>query len=472
MSFKKNNLNNNNNIFSNFVWIISICVVFVIWIIVIKNLDILSFEMTEKNMTKEEKIAYEKKKEEKVKEIQESNKINILLVGRWGGYHDAPDLTDTIILASLDKKKSLISMLSIPRDLYVEYDDKLNSEWKINWIYAKYYYKSESKDAWMKALQKKITQITWEKIDYYVNVDFNWFTKVIDALGWIEINVPNNFVDDKYPDNNWGYRTLVFRKWTWNFSWDNALKYARSRHSTSDFDRSLRQQQVISGIKQRLIEADYLTSPKQIKKFYDIYKEYVFTDIWVTDLISFLPVLKDADKMKMLSYNINDSCFYWSNTCEKWWFLYIPERALYNWMSVLLLDWTDKENLGNYWDFQKYTNRIYNNQEFFIENYEVNVFNSLKVNHLAWALSNQIVRYGFNIPQYNSIWNTPTVYTNSTIYYNNISENSETIKYLKEFFKWDFIQIDSPKYSKVPTTKIEIVIWEDYLDNTIQTFTF
>jgi LCP family protein required for cell wall assembly len=363
-------------------------------------------------------------------------------------------------------------MLSIPRDLYVEYDDKLNSQWKINWIYAKYYYQSESKDDWMKALQKKITQITWEKIDYYVNVDFSWFTKVIDALWGIEINVPNNFVDDKYPDDNWGYRTLVFRKWTWNFSWDNALKYARSRHSTSDFDRSLRQQQVISWIKQRLIEADYLTSPKQIKKFYEIYKQYVFTDIGITDLISFLPVLKDADKMKMLSYNINDSCFYWSNTCEKWGFLYIPERALYNGMSVLLLDSTDKENLSNYWDFHTYTNAIYNNQEFFIENYEVNVFNSLKVNHLAWALSNQIVRYGFNIPRYNSIWNTPVVYPNSTIYYNNISEDSETIQYLKKFYKWEFIKTDSPKYSKVPTTKIEIIIWEDYLNDTIQTFTF
>lgn len=472
MSFKKSNLKNNNNIFSSFVWIISICVVFVIWIIVIKNLDILSFEMTEKNMTKEEKVAYEKKKEEKVKEIQESNKINILLVWRWWGSHDAPDLTDTIILASLDKKKSLISMLSIPRDLYVEYDDSNNSEWKINGIYAKYYYKSESKDTWMKALQNKITQITGEKIDYYVNVDFNWFTKVIDALGWIEINVPNNFVDDKYPDNNWGYRTLVFRKGTWNFSWDNALKYARSRHSTSDFDRSLRQQQVISGVKQKLIEADYLTSPKQLKKFYEIYKQYVYTDIWITDLISFLPVLKNADKMKMLSYNINDSCFYGSNTCEKWGFLYIPERALYNWMSVLLLDSTDKEDLNNYSDFQVYTNRIYNNQEFFIENYEVNVFNSLKVNHLAWILSNDIVKYGFNIPKYNSIWNTPTTYSGSTIYYNNISEESETIKYLKEFFKWDFIETTQPKYSKVPSTKIEIIIWEDYLDNTIQTFTF
>jgi hypothetical protein len=80
MSFKKNNLKNNSNIFSSFIGIVSICVVFVIGIIVIKNLDLLSFEMMDKNLTKEEVIQLEVKKEEKIKEVRESNKINILLV--------------------------------------------------------------------------------------------------------------------------------------------------------------------------------------------------------------------------------------------------------------------------------------------------------------------------------------------------------------------------------------------------------
>jgi anionic cell wall polymer biosynthesis LytR-Cps2A-Psr (LCP) family protein len=58
--------------------------------------------------------------------------------------NDAPDLTDTIILASLDKHKKLISMLSIPRDLYVTYDT--NESGKINGLFAKYYYKTQSKN--------------------------------------------------------------------------------------------------------------------------------------------------------------------------------------------------------------------------------------------------------------------------------------------------------------------------------------
>ncbi len=73
--------------------------------------------------TDEQLLQWEDKNIQEIKKQQDSQKINILLVWRGGGYHDAPDLTDTIILASLDKKKHLISMLSLPRDLYVEYDE-------------------------------------------------------------------------------------------------------------------------------------------------------------------------------------------------------------------------------------------------------------------------------------------------------------------------------------------------------------
>ncbi|MCP4523002.1 MAG: LCP family protein [Candidatus Gracilibacteria bacterium] len=463
MSFKKHNIKKGSNVFSNIIGVLAICIIVVIAIIVLKHMKIFIFNIGANSNQIDDIVYGEGEEIDQLKEKQNANKINILLVGRGGGFHDAPDLTDTIILASLDKKKNLISMLSLPRDLYVEYDEVESG--KLNGIYAKNYYATKSKEKGMNALSKKVSQITGEKVDYFLNVDFNGFTKVIDALGGIEIHIPKNFVDDKYPDNNWGYKTLVFRKGTWNFSGDNALKYARSRHSTSDFDRSLRQQQVISGIKKRIVEADYLTSPSQLKEFYSLYNKYVFTDIGLTDLLDFYPVLKEFKKYKMLSYNINDSCFYGSNTCEKGGFLYIPERSLYGGMSVLLLDGTDKEALNKYGIFQKYSNQIYNHQEFFIENAKVNVFNSLKVNNLAGILSNEIVRYGFHMPKYNSIGNTPQLYQNSTIYYNNISENSETIKYLKTFFQGEMIKTDFPKYSKQEDTKIEIIIGEDYLEN-------
>lgn len=478
-SIKKQSVKKQPKVAGRFFGIIWVCFIFILWIIVVKNISILEFDITSNELTSEEiqltpeeidQIDDEEKKQEIITKL-EKNKINILLVWRGWAQNDAPELTDTIILASLDRHKKLISMLSLPRDLYVDYNQY--SQWKLNGLFSTYYYqKDQTRESAMKKLSDKVTEITGEKIDHYIDVDFSWFTKVIDALGGVEIQIPENFSDDKYPDNNWWYKTLVFRKWTWNMTWERALQYARSRHSTSDFDRSLRQQQVIEAIKRKVFEADYITSPKKIKEFYDIYTSYVSTDIWITDMLDFYPILKDLDKLKMLSYNVNDSCFYGSNTCEKWGFLYIPERSLFNGLSVLLLYWTDITKLSAYDDFKRYSQIIFNRQEFFIEHAQVNIFNSTRTANLAWVLSNDMVSYWFNIPKINSIWNTPIAYEKSVIYYNQLEENSASIKLLKTFFDWEFIKVDTPKYSKDPQTRIEVVIWNDYLQSSKEIFTF
>jgi hypothetical protein len=167
----------------------------------------------------------------------------------------------------------------------------------------------------------------------------------------------------------------------------------------------------------------------------------------------------------MLSANLNDSCFYGSDNCIKGGFLYIPQRDLFEWQAVLLIEWTHKYKLNNYDNLHVYTDLIFNKPLLYKENYVVNVFNSTRVNHLAWKLSNDIKRYWFNIPERNSIGNTKGVkYSQSIVYYNNIEENSTTIQVLKQFIKADFVKTDIPKYSKDANAKIEIVIWEDYLN--------
>jgi hypothetical protein len=322
----------------------------------------------------------------------------------------------------------------------------------------------------MDILKKKISDITWEQIDYYANIDFDWFKEIIDTIWWIEITIPEYFVDNQYPDWNWWYKTLVFKKWTWIFDWENALKYSRSRHSTSDFDRSIRQQQVIRSIKDKLTGSYFLTSPLKIKELYNVFINHVSTDLTLSTIIKLAYHLNSTWDFTILSSNLNDSCFYWSDTCEKWWFLYTPSREFFWWMSVLLIDWTDYNNLNDYSEIQDYTDIVFNYPEIFTENYEINIFNSLKINHLAWALSNDIVRYGFNVPAINSIWNTREIYSKSTIYYNNVDKNSVTLRLLKTFFNWEFKKVESPIYSK-SSANFEIIIWEDYLwDN--NTFKF
>ena len=207
MSFKKNNINKTSPIIINTVWVIALFIIFLLWLFIIENITIFDYELGKKTNTwttvdiktsnlstlnkngtwvilKEEEKLKEEKEEEDTQIIKSSdkadlikeyintkndkNKINILVVWRGWWDHDALNLTDTIILTSINTETKLISMLSIPRDLYVEYPESDNhekSDWKINWLYAKYSFENDSSKIWMNILKRKVTEITWEKID-------------------------------------------------------------------------------------------------------------------------------------------------------------------------------------------------------------------------------------------------------------------------------------------------------------------
>jgi LCP family protein required for cell wall assembly len=104
-----------------------------------------------------------------------------------------------MILAGLNSVHETITLFSIPRDLYVDYPGS-SRQGKINRIYETFL--STSSSHGMEKLKEKITQVTGKEIDYYMNVDFNGFTEVVDALGGVEISLEENFVDYEFPDGN------------------------------------------------------------------------------------------------------------------------------------------------------------------------------------------------------------------------------------------------------------------------------
>lgn len=411
-------------------------------------------------LTNEVKKNNKNKLEENLEKNKENkkNKINILLVGRWWELNDAPNLTDTIILASINNKYKTISMLSIPRDLYVEYKNK--KYWKINKIYALKKAQKYNEEEAMKALIYNVKQITNQNVDYFINIDFKGFIKFINAIGWVTIKVPKTLIDKKYPTSNWWYRKLIIKKWTWNFDWKTALMYARSRHSTSDFDRNLRQQQIISAIRNKLTSGDFLSKLYKIKQLYDVFTKYTKSNI---DLNAILKIVNwVSDKYKIISFNLNDSCWTWY--CEKWGFLYLPAKNLFWWASVLLINWSDISNLNNYSKLKVYTDLIFNNPDIFIENPKIKIFNSTKTSWIAYKIANKLRKYWLNIPKKNYIWNIKDEnFLNSTIYYNSNIKNSKTLKFIKEKLNIKkAIEVSYPEYAMDSEIQIEIVLGKDY----------
>ncbi len=440
-------------------WFISIIFISFLWISIVKNIKNLNFNFNLWNIVNSLKFNV-------ISNQTDKNKINILLIWRWWANHSWWNLTDSIILASIDLDKKIISMLSIPRDLYVKYDNARYG--KINWLYVHHLDPAKWENEAMEYLKNKVSQITWEKIDYYVNIDFSWFKQVVDLLWWITVDVPESIADYSYPTPSWWYTTFILKKWTWLIDWETALKYARSRHSTSDFDRSLRQQRIISAIKTKMISEWYLKNPIKIKKMYNTISPYFSTDIWLDWILKIASDFDDLwNKNNIISLNLNNSCIYWASVCEVWWILYTPPMEQFWWASVVIPRGASYSNLEKYGEIQRFANIIFNYSWVFTNKQEINIFNSMPVANQALYLANDLQQFGFNIPEKDSIWNTNWVlYEQTTILYNNLWDKTETLDALKLFIKWKYEKVEKPRYSKNPNTKIEIIIWKDLKDIT------
>ncbi len=127
--------------------------------------------------------------------------------------------------------------------------------------------------------------IVGKQIDQYVLIDFDGFRRLIDAVGGIDIDVPQRLYDATYPTRNYGYTVVDIQPGLQHFDGDKALKYARSRHSTSDFDRSKRQQLVLGALQEKMLSAKILTSPSKIEGIYSVLSDSIKTNASMTDMI-------------------------------------------------------------------------------------------------------------------------------------------------------------------------------------------
>lgn len=202
------------------------------------------------------------------------NRLNILLVGMRGlGVGDGDLLTDTIILVSLNETTGQAAIISIPRDLYIAfpYEDKKR---KINELYVSGYEKGGEQLAFG-ITKTMLSQITGVYIDAMVRVDFEGFRKLIDAIGGIDVRLDKPFVEITQWQGIGGF--VLPAGWN-HLNGDQALFYARSRFSTSDFDRARRQHDILFALKNKITTLGILSNPVKIYTILDIIGSHMKTD--------------------------------------------------------------------------------------------------------------------------------------------------------------------------------------------------
>jgi LCP family protein required for cell wall assembly len=192
-------------------------------------------------------------------------RLNILLVGADGGRAGVQSyLTDTMIVVSIDPATGRVAFISLPRDTM---GVPLPSNWaaartlggkynnKINTLYTVArgrpdLFPGNDRERGFEALMGALGALYNLDINYYVAVDLSSFRNIVNTLGGVVIDVQVPVYDQGYPaDDGRGKLKLYIPPGMVKMNGQQALAYARSRHETSDFDRSARQQRVITSVK-------------------------------------------------------------------------------------------------------------------------------------------------------------------------------------------------------------------------------
>ena len=226
---------------------------------------------------------------------QPEGQINIVLLGSDQKYKGYIGRTDTIILVTVNTKEDTISVTSFPRDLYI-YIPNWTSQ-RINSAFA---------HGGFSSLQQTFLHNFGFKPDYYVLINLQAFEYIINNLGGIYVNVPQTICDDNW---NHGLSHCVYTGKQHLYG-KEALWYVRSRMTTNDFNRNVRQQLVLNGILDRFFA---LGTISKIPQLYNTYINNVTTNLDLGTIISLAPTAaKLSDKSRIKQYFINqDSVRSW-----------------------------------------------------------------------------------------------------------------------------------------------------------------
>ena len=334
-------------------------------------------------------------------------RVNILLMGEGGAGHDGPLLTDTMMVLSLDTKTNEAAMLSVPRDLYVKIGDygegKINSA---NALGEQYHY-SGGGPALSEATVSKVLGIP---IDYYILADFPGFKKIIDTVGGVDVNVQKSLYDPYYPHGTYSITTGMH-----HMNGDEALKYARSRETTSDFDRAKRQQQIMVATRDKVMSASTLLNPAKMNDILNALGDHIRTDMQIWEAIRAFNIMKKVDQHKMINLVLDDS----------------PDNVLHasniGGAYVLL----PKAGFYNYSDVQNIAKNIFTIGPLKAEAAKVEVLNASGGTGEAKKAADSISGMGFSI---GNIGNASEISSTTIIYDHTNGAKPNTIKYLEDKF--------------------------------------
>ncbi len=381
-------------------------------------------------------------------------RINVLMLGVGGSGHDGGDLTDTMMVASIDPVNNQAVLFSIPRDLWVKMPTNYIANYqKINAAYESGKYKylgsqdisnknQKAIQAGFQAVDSTVENVLGVPIHYNVLVNFQAFKQAVDTVGGVTINAPEQLYDPTMAWEN-GWSPVLAKAGINNFDGKHALNYVRSRETTSDFARSQRQRAVMVALKDKVMNLGTLTNPLKLSSLLSAFGDNVQSDISLNDMTRMASVMKKIPNDQIQSVGLADG----QNS-------FITTGTL-NGLSIV----QPKAGLEDYSQIQGFVRSKLKDGYIAKEAAKVSVLNGTVTPGLAGEKADELKTYGYNVT---TVANAPTTdYDKTTIVDMSGGTKKYTLSYLKTRHHVDTVSKTLPTGIVQNGADIVIILGQD-----------
>ena len=374
-----------------------------------------------------------------------------------GGEHGGANLTDSIMVVSIDQNKKNGYMLSLPRDLWVQYVMPDNEVCAVGYqgkLNAQYFCASNdgaNEAAGAQALQQKVGDITGLDIQYYVHLNFTAVVEAVDAIGGVDVTIessdPRGILDRNF---DWKCRyQCYFVNYTngqqVHLDGEHALALARARNAAGgyglpngNFDREKNQQMIIKAIQQKAVSAGTLTNLGAVTGLIDALGNNLRTNVQTKEIRTLMDLGTKISADSLVSLTLND-----------------PENLLvttgsHNGQSIV----RPVAGLTDYSEIQAYIEKEISSDPFVKEEPHVTVLNGTGTAGVAQTLADQLTDEGFIIDQ---VDNAPEGEYEAVVIYQMNTEKTATATKLQDKYGVK-IKPGPPPFSVVGETDFVIII--------------
>lgn len=397
-------------------------------------------------------------KNEPLKE-DENGRSNFLVFGTAedseGGNHGGAHLTDSIMVLSVNQTKKDAYMLSLPRDLWVQYQEActVGYQGKLNATYFCGSNQGEDEKAGGDALAKKVGEITGLDIQYRIHLNFTAVIEAVDAVGGVDVTIessdPRGILDRNFDwrCNYTCYYVNYKNGEKVHLDGEHALALARARNASGgygvsdNFGREKNQQIIIKALREKALSAGTLSNLGSVTGLIDALGNNLRTNIDAKEIRTIMSLASDIQTDNIISLSLNDEDNMLVTTGN------LSGQSIVRPVAGLM----------DYSEIRSYVKTSMTSEPFIKEAANVNVLNGSGVAGVAQSEADKLSDEGFKI---SSVGNAPKDDYQTTVIYQISSSKTATAAKLESIYGVK-VNTGTPPVSVVGDTHFVVVIGKD-----------